>query len=257
MSFLFNRLDLILIVLLIGHASGENVHCAVAANFTAATKEINHLFEKSTEHRITVSFGSTGQLYSQIVNGASFDIMLAADISRPEKLESSGLAVSGTRFTYAQGVLVLWSPNAALVDSAGAVLASDTWRYCAIANPRTAPYGAVAQQVLMSLGLWKDLQQRLVQGTNIAQVWQQVASGNADMGFVAFSQIALLPPEKKGSYWIVADTLYEPLQQQAILLKRGENNKGARDFLTFLKGPEARAIIFRYGYVTGALANAD
>ncbi len=251
------RIGILIILLLTHSGAGERARCAVAANFTAVAKELGPLFEKSTGHRLTVSYGSTGQLYSQIVNGAPFDAFLAADAARPKKLESNRHAVPGTRFTYARGTLVLWSPDTGGVDTAGSILRADNWRYCALANPTTAPYGAAAQQVLTALGLLGPLQPRLVQGTNIAQTWQQVASGNAEIGFVAYSQIVLLPPEKKGSFWMVDDTLYTPIVQQAVLLNRPEGQEAARAFLRFLRGPQARAVIKRYGYGTGVEDGVD
>ncbi|MBD3315255.1 MAG: molybdate ABC transporter substrate-binding protein [Chitinivibrionales bacterium] len=244
------------VILVVGVADGAPAYCAVAANFTAVLKDMVPLFEKITGQHLRISYGSTGRLYSQIVNGAPFHVFLAADSIRPYKLESAGYGVPGTRYTYARGVLVVWSLKKDMVDTMGGILGADTWRFCATANPLTAPYGTAARQVLENLGLWDRIRPRLVQGNSIAQTWQQVASANADIGFVAYSQIVPLPPEKKGSYWVVPDSLYEPLHQQALLLKGAEANEAARAFLEYLRSPSARKIIIRYGYNLGVIDDA-
>ncbi len=240
-----------MLVLLPFRTSADQLHIAVAANFTAATKAIVPLFEKKTGHTVTVSFGSTGQLFSQIVNGAPFDVLLAADSLRPAALVREGIGIDSTRFTYARGVLALWSPREGFIDTAGTVLSGTSWRYCAFANPKTAPYGAAARQTLQTLKLTPGMEDRLVQGTNIAQTWQQVASGNAELGFVAYAQIALLSPEKKGSYWIVPQDYYSPLLQQAVVLKSAQHKSAAHQFTEFLRDKQALAIIMQYGYGVG------
>lgn len=226
--------------------SGE-VLVAVAANFTAATKQIVPLFEAATGHRVRTSFGSTGKLYAQIKNGAPFDVFLAADQRRPELLEEEGVSVPGSRFTYATGRLALWSAEAGLVDPEGSVLSSDRIERLAIANPKTAPYGAAALEILQRLGIEARLRPRLVQGESISQTFQFVSTGNAALGFIALSQLRGLP-QARGSAWIVPQRLYTPIRQDAILLERAAENTAAREWLSFLRGPQARRVIEQLGY---------
>jgi molybdate transport system substrate-binding protein len=234
-------------------AAEAEVRVAVAANFTAPCEEIARAFERRSGHRVMVSAGSTGKLAAQIQNGAPFDVLLAADAERPALLEKGGTAVSGSRFTYARGRLVLWSADRGLVDGAGKVLAASRFRHLAIANPKLAPYGAAAEQVLGGLGLWQRLSPRLVQGEDIGQTYQFVASGAAELGFVALSQVRAAAGgagggQIKGSMWIVPEASYRPIDQQAVLLTGAWGNLAARAFLDFLKGGEARAAIERFGY---------
>jgi molybdate transport system substrate-binding protein len=235
-------------------AAPAEVTVAVAANFTAPCEEIAGAFEKASGHHVAISSGSTGKLAAQIQNGAPFEVLLAADAERPALLESNGTAVAGSRFTYALGRLVLWSPDPSLVDSGGKVLASGRFRHLAIANPRLAPYGAAAEQVLDGLGLRRRLAPLLVQGEDIAQTYQFVASGAAELGFVALSQLWAgaggggAGAKIKGSVWIVPAASYRPIAQQAVLLARGKDDPAARAFMDFLKSPEARRVIERYGY---------
>lgn len=217
---------------------------AVAANFTDAAKEIAQAFTAETGHQAVLSFGSTGQLFTQISQGAPFEIFLAADQLRPEKAEQDGFAVAGSRFTYAVGKLILWSKAAGFVSSPD-ILSSGAYEKLAIANPKTAPYGAAAVEVLMALNAYDAVQGRLVQGNNIAQTYQFVESGNAELGFVARSQIV---GHKEGSQWAVPDELYTAIRQDAVLLQSGANNDAARAFLEFLKSPAAKAVIEKYGY---------
>lgn len=234
--------------------SAAEVRVAVAANFSAPADEIGRAFEKATGNHVVISSGSTGKLAAQIQNGAPFDVLLAADAERPALLEKDGAAVARSRFTYARGRLVLWSADAALVDGGGKVLASDRFRHLAIANPKLAPYGAAAEEVLAGLGLRKQIDPRLVQGEDISQTYQFVASGAAELGFVALSQVRAAAGEAggdgpiKGSMWLVPEASYHPIDQQAVLLSRAKANPAARAFLAFLKGGQARAIINRYGY---------
>lgn len=223
-------------------AAGE-AKAAVAANFTAPMKEIAAAFEKATGHRVLVSFGSTGKIYAQIEHGAPFDVFLAADQKHPKLLEEKG-AASG-RFTYSVGKLVLWSADPGLVDDEGAVLKSDGWQHLAMANPKTAPYGAAAMQVLAKLGLAEVVAPRLVQGDNIAQTQQFVSTKNAELGFLALAQVAL---DASGSRWLVPGALYDPIRQDAVLLDKGKDNPAAAALMDYLKGPETRAVIERYGY---------
>ncbi len=221
-------------------ASEANI--AVAANFTAAAKEIAAAFARVTGDTVNLSFGSTGALYTQIVNGAPFAAFLAADTVRPKRLETEGHAVPGSRFTYAVGQIVLWSRDPALIDSEARVLRSTTFGNLAIANPKTAPYGAAAVETLRNLGLWDAVKDRLVRGSNIAQTHQFVATGNAELGFVALSQVAL---DTRGSMWRVPRNLYAPIAQDAVLLK---DDGVACAFLEYLTGLETAAILDKYGY---------
>jgi len=225
-------------------ASAQRVRVAVAANFTAAAREIGVLFEQVTGHETSYSFGSTGQLYAQITQGAPFDIFLAADRARPEKAVATDLAVAGSRFTYATGRLVLFSKDRSLVTDETTLRNPGITRI-AVANPTTSPYGAAAVAVLQALEVYATLAPRLVHGNNIAQTYQFVATGNAELGFVALSQIA---PHNEGSRWLVPDRLHPPLAQDAVLLRRGVDNRAAREFMAFLKGPAAAAVKMRYGY---------
>ena len=228
-------------------AVADTAPAAVAANFTPTAQALAARFEALTGHRLVISSGSSGKLYTQIVNGAPFDLFLSADEDRPRELEAEGRGLPGTRFTYAVGQLLLWSSDPALVDAEGAVLRSDRFRRLAVANPRTAPYGAAAMAVLRRLGLEERLASRLVQGENIAQAYQFVATGNAELGFVALAQVRAAPG---GSAWEVPRDLYPAVEQQAVLLDRGRDNPAARGFLDFLRTPEARALIREAGYGT-------
>lgn len=227
-----------------GTAAAGEVRVAVAANFTAAAKEIAAAFEETSGDTAVLSFGSTGQLFTQIAQGAPFDVFLAADRARPEKAVADGLAVEGSRFTYATGKIVLYSTDPDLV-SGEATLSDASFDKLAIANPETAPYGAAAVETMTALGVTETLAPKLVQGSNIAQTYQFVATGSAELGFVALSQ---LTGTDGGSRWVVPETLYDPIAQDAVLLAGAADDEAARAFLAFLKGPEARAVIERYGY---------
>lgn len=250
LSLLFQLLVGLLIVgfgINVRAVQAAEVSVAVAANFTDAARDIIPLFEKSTGHTVKVSFGSTGKLYAQIEHGAPFAVFLAADSKRPKKAESEGLAVPGTRFTYAIGRLALWSPKADVFSDAEAYLKAGRFQRAAIANPKTAPYGLAAQQVMEHLGIWRSVQRKLVRGDSIAQTFQFTATGNTDVGFVALSQVRAWK-DNKGSVWEIPQSYYAPIKQQAILLKKGSDNDAAKTFVDFLKGPEARAVIIGYGY---------
>jgi molybdate transport system substrate-binding protein len=225
-------------------AMAGEVHVAVAANFTAAMKEIAANFEKATGHRALVSFGSTGKLYTQIVYGAPFEVFLAADQRRPELLVKDGAA--SERFTYAIGRLVLWSSDAGRKLDAQALRSGD-FAKLAIANPKTAPYGAAAVEVMKNLGVYPALKSKLVLGDSIAQTYQFVATGNAQLGFVALAQIAL---DDSGSRWPVPDDLYAPIRQDAVLLDRGKGNAAALALLDYLQSDAAKAVIHKFGYGT-------
>ena len=224
--------------------AGETM-AAVAANFTEPAKEIATAFTAATGHTVTFSFGPSGQFYTQITQGAPFEVFLSADQARPEKAEAEGFAVPGTRFTYAMGQLVLWSADPALIDGTGAVLGTPELAHVALADPAAAPYGAAAVETMKALGVHDSLAPKLVTGKSISQAHQFVVTGNAPVGFVALSQVIA---DDKGSRWMVPQDLYTPIRQDAVLLKTGETNEAARAFLDFLKTPEARAIIVRYGY---------
>ena len=227
------------------HAGQTNV--AVAANFIDAAKEIAQAFSEKTGDEAVLSFRSTGQLYTQISQGAPFEVFLAADDERPRKAIADGLAVPGSAFTYATGRIVLWSKDPQLVQGA-ATLERGRFEKIAIANPVGAPYGAAAVQAMRALGVYDRLEAKLVQGNNIAQTYQFVDTGNAELGFVALSQVAATT---EGSRWIVPGDLYEPIRQDAVLLENGAGSAAARAFLEFLKGSEAAKIMARYGYGTG------
>jgi molybdate transport system substrate-binding protein len=226
-------------------ALAAETQVAVAANFTAPAKEIAAAFGKVTGDKAVLSFGSSGAFYAQIANGAPCEVLLSADAERPARAEQAGLGVRGSRFTYAVGRLVLYSKTPGLVDARGAVLRAGRFQKLAIADPATAPYGAAAVETLRTLGLYDALRPKIVQGASIAQAYQFVATGAAEIGFVALSQVV---GERGGSRWMVPAADHAPIEQQAILLKAGAESAAAKAFLKFLKSPPAVAIIKRYGY---------
>jgi molybdate transport system substrate-binding protein len=235
--------------ILLTTASAEEVRVAVAANFRAALSEIVKLFERDTRHTALVSSGSSGKFYAQINHGAPFDVFFSADVARPQLMEEEGLAVPGSRFTYAIGRLTLWSPDPNMIKGEGlTVLSNGPFEHLAMANPKTAPYGAAAKHILEALGLWNHIKGRIVQGENIGQAFHFVYSQNAQLGFVALSQILGPKINGAGSRWDVPENLHEPLRQQAILLITGQQNKAATAFLDYVKGPKARTIIEQFGY---------
>lgn len=221
------------------------IRVAVASNFTAAMRAIVVRFEPLSGHRVTLVPGSTGKHYAQIVRGIPVEVFLAADAERPRRLEVEGVAVVGSRFTYALGRLVLWSPRVGYVDSQGEVLVRGDFAHLAIANPRLAPYGVAARQVLVAKNLWRRLQGRLVRGENIAQAYQFVKSGNAELGFIARAQALRPEYSPEGSWWEVPQALHAPIEQQAVLIR---DVPAARALLVFLRGAEGRGIISRHGY---------
>ncbi len=226
------------------------IKAAVAANFTGTLQRLGELYEKQTGNKVVLSSGSSGALYAQITNGAPFDVFFSADTMRPEKLEAEGQAIPGSRFTYAMGVPVLWSTDAKLVDGEGKVLTeTDKFRHIAIAEPRNAPYGAAAQEVMTKLGVWQKIESsgKLVKGQSIGQTHSQIATGAAELGFVALSQIKT-PQGISGSHWIPPASMYTPIAQQVVLLKQAEDKNAAEQFLNWIKGPEARAVIEQDGY---------
>ena len=235
-------------LLLAGSLHAADVQVAVAANFATPMQQIAAEFTKETGHRALLAYGGTGKFYAQIVNGAPFAVFLAADDTTPARLEKEGHAVAGSRFTYATGRLALWSATPGLVDGKGEVLRSGKFARLAIANPKTAPYGTAAVETLTRLDLLAATQGKFVQGENIAQTLQFVATGNAELGFVAVSQIFRDGKLSGGSAWVVPEAMHEPIQQDAVLLVRGRDNPAAGALLDYLKGPRARAIIRSFGY---------
>lgn len=217
---------------------------AVAANFAEPAQQIAKIFKKETGHDISLSFGATGNFYNQIIQGAPFDVFLAADTERPQKVVTEGYGVAGTNFTYAIGTLVLWSARPELIKGPE-ILENSAINHIAYCNPQMAPYGKAALKTMQNIGLYKTLKPKLVEGQNIAQAFQFVKTGNAEIGFVALSQVI---HEKNGSYWDVPQDYYHPIRQDAVLLKKGENNEAARAFLAFLKSLHAHEIIRQYGY---------
>ncbi|MFJ2536588.1 molybdate ABC transporter substrate-binding protein [Pseudomonas sp. NPDC087614] len=238
----------LLAVFAIGAVQADEVQVAVAANFTAPIKAIAADFEKDTGHKLVAAYGATGQLYTQIKNGAPFEVFLSADDTTPEKLENEGEIVKGSRFTYAIGTLALWSAKEGYVDAKGDVLKNNEYQHLSIANPKTAPYGLAATQVLATLKLGEATQAKIVEGQNITQAYQFVSTGNAELGFVALSQIYKDGKVSSGSAWIVPATMHDPIKQDAVILNKGKNNAAAQALVDYLKGPKAAAIIKSYGY---------
>lgn len=243
------RLSVLLATVFVATAvQAAEIQVAVAANFIAPAQQIAAEFERRSGHKAILSSGATGKFYTQIVNGAPFEVFLAADDATPARLESENAAVAGTRFTYAVGTLVLWSAKPDLVDAKGEVLKSGKFNKLAIANPKTAPYGAAAIETLTRLKLVDSLRPKFVQGENIAQTFQFASTGNADLAFVALSQVFKDRQLTGGSAWIVPGNLHAPIYQDAILLNKGKANPAARAFLDFLKTSYAHAVITAYGY---------
>ncbi|WP_346840005.1 molybdate ABC transporter substrate-binding protein [Microbulbifer sp. SAOS-129_SWC] len=249
---MIRRWSLLLVLFAVAlQARAGEVTVAVASNFTAPMKEIAAAFERESGHRVKLVFGSSGKFYAQIRNGAPFQVFFSADRAKPRTLDADGLAVPGSRFTYAVGSLALWSPQAGRVRDGAALLQSGDFGKLALANPRLAPYGTAALEVLRSLHLQAATRSHWVQGENIAQTFQFVASGNADLGFVALSQIQHGGRIERGSAWIVPASLYQPIRQDAVLLPAGADSAAARSLLRFVRGKHAAAIIESYGYRAG------
>lgn len=245
---LVTLLPLLILALAARGVFAAEVQVAVAANFSAPMQRIAADFEQATGHQAKLAFGSTGKFYAQIRHGAPFDILLAADDETPAKLEKEGMAVAGSRFTYSIGRLALWSAKPGYVDDKGEVLKQGAFKHLAIASPKLAPYGAAAVETLNRLGLQAALQPKFVQGENIAQTFQFVSTGNAELGFVALSQVIEGGKLKRGSAWIVPPGLHAPIRQDAVVLARGRDNPAALALMKYLKQDQARAIIKAYGY---------
>lgn len=223
----------------------DEIRIATASNFSLTLKEVIKLFEQQSDHNVILISGSTGKLYAQIKNGAPFDAFFSADSQRAELLENEEFAIKGSRFTYAMGKIILWSPQHDFIKNNEEILSTGNFRHLAIANPKLAPYGKAAQEVLKNFGLFNTLTTRMVRGENIGQTYQFVKSGNAELGFIALSQVKKPQQSIPGSFWIVPQSLYQPIKQQAVLLK---NKKSVRQFLEFIKSQQSLDIIKSFGY---------
>jgi len=238
-------LSIATIALLSSQLMADEVRVAAASNFAKTITAIAERFETDTAHKVTLIFGSTGKHYAQIINGAPYDVFFAADAARPELLEREGVALAGSRFTYALGKLVLWSPRQNYIDPDGRILEDGNFRFLAIANPRLAPYGEAARQVMQARGLWNERDKRVVRGENIGQAFQFVSSGNAELGFIAWSQVKHPGETIAGSYWSIPQSLYAPIEQQAVLLK---DHEAARAFILFVRSAQGARIIRDHGF---------
>jgi molybdate transport system substrate-binding protein len=243
-----SRLAGLVAALAFGSVHADEVQVAVAANFTAPIQAIAADFEKATGHTLVAAYGATGQFYTQIKNGAPFQVFLSADDTTPQKLEAEGETVKGSRFTYAVGTLALWSAQPGYVDAQGEVLKQNQFKHLSIANPKTAPYGLAATQVLAREGLTEQVRDKLVEGQNITQAYQFVSTGNAELGFVALSQVYKDGKVTRGSAWIVPASMHDPIKQDAVILNKGKDSVAAKALVDYLKGPDAAAIIKSYGY---------
>ena len=230
-------------------ARGESALVAVATNFSEVAQKLAAHFQKETGHKITLTTGSTGKLYAQIVHGAPYDVLLAADHARPKRLEQEGHAIKGSCFTYAQGRLTFWSPDPERINGNGLGAVPQTAiRNIAMAHPTLAPYGTAAREALQALELWDDLRSKIVMGENIGQAYSLVATGNAEAGFVALSYVLSPRNKRLGSRWDIPADLHKPIRQSAVLLRHGANNAAAVGYLAFLRGQAAKDIITGFGY---------
>ena len=245
---MLKKLCLTATLLASGTLLAEEVQVAVAANFTVPMQRIAADFEKETGHKAQLVFGSTGKFYAQIKNGAPFEVLLAADDETPAKLEKEGMTVSGSRFTYAIGKLVLWSTKPGLVDDKGGILKKGDFRHLSIANPKLAPYGAAGMETLAALKLTESVQDKIVTAENITQAQQYISTGNAELGFVALSQVIKDGKIAGGSAWIVPPTLYQPIRQDAVILEKGRGKSAVTALMNYLRGDKAREVIKSYGY---------
>ena len=228
-------------------AHADEISVAVAANFTAPMKLIAAEFERDSGHKLVTSFGSTGKFYAQIKNGAPFEVLLTADDETPDKLMKEGAAVSGSAFTYAIGKLVLWSAKPGLVDSAGAVLKRGDFAHLSLAEPKLAPYGAAGVEAMKALRVYEAIQPKIVTAENITQAYQFISSGNAELGFVALSQV-LKDGKIDGSSWLVPANLYSPIRQDAVILEKGRGKPAVDALMKYIRGDKAKAIIKSFGY---------
>lgn len=239
---------LILSLLALASAHADEVQVAVAANFTGPMQVISVLFERETGHKASLAFGATGKFYAQIANGAPFEVLLSADDETPARLVKEGKGVAGSNFTYAIGKVVLWSADPKLIDGKGEVLKKGGFKHIALANPKTAPYGAAAMQVMGKLGVTEQLKPLIVQGENISQTHQFVSTGAAELGFVAYSQVIKNGQVGSGSGWIIPSNLYYPIRQDAVILAKGKDKPAAVALLKFLKSDKAKEVIRSFGY---------
>lgn len=246
-SLMLKRILMVWLLIFSSASVAEEIRVAVASNFTHTLKVLASEFEAQTGHQVALIVGSTGQHYAQIKNGAPFDVFFAADTTRPALLDDEGFALPGTRFTYATGKLVLWVPEGSELVSARNVLQQGEFRFLAIANPKLAPYGKAAQEVLQAQGVWEEMRGKMVWGQNVGQTYQFVKSRNAELGFVAYSQLSTSKTEVPGSFWEIPQSLYTPIHQQAVLLTE---NAVAREFWQYVKGYNAQQIIRNHGYET-------
>lgn len=230
------------------NAPSEDALIAVATNFVSAASEIEAQFEKETGYEVTLVPGATGQLYAQIINGAPYDVFLAADRVRPLKLEAGGHTVADSRITYAIGQLALWGRGYSAISKQ--TLSENNFRYIALANAEVAPYGRAAEETIMSLGVFEALSPKIVRGENAGQTYGLIATGSAELGFVALSAVRAASHSQEGAYWVVPKNLHKPVKQDGVLLTRGKDNRAARAFLDYLKSDKAAAILTSYGYVT-------
>lgn len=240
--------SLILSLLVVATAHADEVQVAVAANFTAPMQIISVLFERDTGHKASLAFGATGKFYAQISNGAPFEVLLAADDETPARLIKEGNGLPGTAFTYAIGKLVLWSTDPKLIDAKGDVLKKANFKHLALASPKAAPYGAAAMQVMTKLGVVDNLKPLFVQGENISQTHQFIATGAAELGFVAYSQVIKNGQLGSGSGWVVPGNLYDPIRQDAVILAKGKDKPAALALMNYLKGEKAITVIKSFGY---------
>ncbi|MCW8879014.1 MAG: molybdate ABC transporter substrate-binding protein [Kangiellaceae bacterium] len=247
---MFRSLSLILIICFSNHVWAEKIKVAVASNFMVPMKAIASEFEKETGHKVVLSFGSSGKIFAQIRYGAPFQLFFSADQAKPIALQQAGNVVAESRFTYAIGTLVLWSTNLGLSELSQDVLVSEAYNKLALANPKLAPYGTAAAQVLDNLKLGDDVKK--VYGENIAQTFQYVLTGNADLGFVAKSQLIALGQKSKNAGWEVPQHLHSPIKQDVVLLRRGENSVAAKAFLKYVKSDKIQKMIESYGYQTSS-----
>jgi molybdate transport system substrate-binding protein len=231
-------------------ALAETIHAAVAANFTKTIEEIGTAFKAKTGHEVKFSFGPTGKLYAQIKNGAPFDLFFAADTQKPEALVKEGLVKEGSYFVYARGVLALYSPTLAVKENYRQILEKAEFNHIALANPKTAPYGAAGEEVLRKLGVLDTVRPKIVHGESIAHTFQYVHTDNAQLGFVALSQLVdpQSPAHGKGEYWLPPQDMYAPIDQAAVILKKAENNPVTQQFIDYLRSAEGRKVIEKYGY---------
>ncbi|MGE3608292.1 MAG: molybdate ABC transporter substrate-binding protein [Bacteriovoracaceae bacterium] len=238
---------LIFLFFLFSNTYASEFHIAVASNFSAPMEVLMKVFSEKTGHKVLTSYGSTAKLYAQILNDAPFEVFLSADKTHALKLIEEKRAIEKTKYTYAVGKIILWSPTAGAIDPNGEILSKKNFKHLSLANPKLAPYGEAARQVLEKKNLWKALDQKIILGESIAQAFQFVSSGNAELGFVAYSQI-IKDGKTQGSYWMIPQTLYSPLYQEAVLLKKGEHSVAAKEFLSFLQSEKAKTIIKKFGY---------